>query len=227
MAHPAQVRRLGRFFLQPPCQKDWRGFEGCTKSTREKIASLTLLRMRELVAMTQGRGTAEESENPLPAVATPYLIQVLFNKYPPGDVPIRTMRELRTVAAVIDYVVNNDPLRALDVLVQRFKALELSHEQQSWAQASQLELILSDQTSAVFCQEVKAAQAEEVELATRSRSPALLTCREPQEPRTSTDPSVINRRASRLNQWDLLSAVHPLQAHLELLLPANCCVSNT
>ena len=125
-----------------------------------KIASLSLLRMRELVAMTLGRGTAEESENPLPAVATPYLIQVLFSRYPAGEVPIRTMRELRTVAAVIDLVVSNDPLRALDVLVQRFKALELAHEQQSWAQASQLELILSDQTSAVFRQEVTAAQAE-------------------------------------------------------------------
>lgn len=125
-----------------------------------KIASLSLLRMRELVAMTLGRGTAEESENPLPAVATPYLIQVLLSRYPAGEVPMRTMRELRTVAAVIDLVVSNDPLRALDVLVQRFKALELAHEQQSWAQASQLELILSDQTSAVFRQEVKAAQAE-------------------------------------------------------------------
>ena len=49
-----------------------------------KIASLSLLRMRELVAMTLGRGTAEESENPLPAVATPYLIQVLLSRYPAG-----------------------------------------------------------------------------------------------------------------------------------------------
>ena len=144
MAHPAQVRRLGRFFLQPPGQKDWRGFEGCTKSTRERSPHL------------RGGGVRESTPSCGNTIPDP----VLFNKYPPGDVPIRTMRELRTVAAVIDYVVNNDPLRALDVLVQRFKALELSHEQQSWAQASQLELILSDQTSAVFRQEVKAAQAE-------------------------------------------------------------------
>eukprot|EP00435_Cladocopium_sp_Y103_P059215 s681_g21.t1 len=126
-----------------------------------KIASLSLLRMRELVLMTQGRGAADESkESPLPAVAMAYLVQVLFNKYPPGEMPMRTMRELRTVAAVIDLIVMNDPLRAVDVLIQRFKALELSHEQQSWTQASQLELILSDQSSAVFRQEVKAAQAE-------------------------------------------------------------------
>eukprot|EP00435_Cladocopium_sp_Y103_P037986 s305_g10.t1 len=109
-----------------------------------KIASLSLLRMRELVAMTLGRGSAEESDNPLPPMATPYLIQVLFNRYHQGEIPMRTMRELRTVAAVIDLVVTNDPLRALDVLVQRFKAAG-----------------------------PKPASGGQVQLAARSRSPAI------------------------------------------------------
>ena len=141
-----------------------RGLErlrGVHQRSPGRIASLSLLRLQELVHLTQGRGSAvSEVENPLPAVATSYVTQVFFNKYPMGEVALRTARELKTVAAVIDLICNNDPLRSLDILLQRLKALELAHEQGNWVQASQLELILSDQTSAVFRQEVKAAQAE-------------------------------------------------------------------
>ena len=126
-----------------------------------KIASLSLLRLQELVHMTQGRGTAPDMDkNPLPAVAMSYVTQVFFGKFPMGEVTLRTARELKTVARVIDLLCSNDPLRALDILLQRLKALELSHEQGNWAQAAQLELVLPDQTSAVFRQEIRAAQAE-------------------------------------------------------------------
>lgn len=47
---------------------------------------------------------------------------------------------MRAIAHCIDAVARNDPLRALDIMVQRLKALELSHVQGSRAQANQLEL---------------------------------------------------------------------------------------
>lgn len=126
-----------------------------------RIASLSLLRLQELLAMTQGRGTAMEStQNPLPPVAVPYLTQVFLSRNHVSSVGVRNLREMRTIAAVIDLVAMNDPLRALDVLLQRLKALEVAHEQQTWSQASQLELVLDDQSSAVFRQELKAAQSE-------------------------------------------------------------------
>lgn len=131
-----------------------KGIERLRRVHQEKpgrIASLSLLRLQELLAMTQGRGTALESgQNPLPPVAVPYLTQVFLSRNPMGTVGMRNVREMRTIATVIDLAATNDPLRALDVLLQRLKALEVAHEQQSWNQASQLELVLDDQTSAVF-----------------------------------------------------------------------------
>lgn len=109
-----------------------------------------------------GRGTAfEEEENQrLPVVAVGYLTQVFFNQHPPHAVGLRTTREMRTVAHCIDAVARNDPLRALDILVQRLKALELSHVQGTWSQANQLELVMGDEEMATFRHEIKAAQAE-------------------------------------------------------------------
>ena len=124
------------------------------------LASLSLLRMQELVHRAQGRGTAAESDEKLPPVALGYLAGVFLVQNPPVTVGLRTLRELRTVATVIDMLCQNDALRALDVLVQRLKALELAHAQQGWSQASQLELVLEDNQSAVFRPELKAAQTE-------------------------------------------------------------------
>ena len=71
-----------------------------------------------------------------------------------------------------DLLCQNDPLRCLDVLVQRVKALEVAHQQGSWNQASQLELVLSDGQSAVFRPELKAAQAEVKEEMKLSQGPS-------------------------------------------------------
>eukprot|EP00438_Fugacium_kawagutii_P032553 Skav201089 [mRNA] locus=scaffold2562:74784:76346:+ [translate_table: standard] len=127
-----------------------------------RIASRSLQRLQELLLNAQGRGTAhlEEEAQQLPAVAVGYLTQVFFNQYPTHVVGLRTTREMRTIAHCIDAVARNDPLRALDIMVQRLKALELSHVQGGWSQANQLELIMGDEEMATFRQEIKAAQLE-------------------------------------------------------------------
>ena len=110
----------------------------------------------------QGRGTAfkEEETAMLPAVAVGYLTQVFFQQHPPSVVRLRSSKELRTLAHCIDLICRNDPLRSLDVMIQRLKAIELSHIQGNWHQASQLELVMSEDQLATFRQEVKAAQQE-------------------------------------------------------------------
>jgi hypothetical protein len=124
------------------------------------LASVTLLRMQELVHRAQGRGAAEINAEKLPPVAMSYVAGVFLVQNPPAQVGVRNLRELKTVATVIDMLCQNDAPRALDVLVQRLKALELAHKQQGWAQASQLELVLDDDLTAVFRPELKAAQSE-------------------------------------------------------------------
>ena len=144
-----------------------------------KLASISLQRLQELVVRAQGRGTATSTSENLPAVAMGYLSQVFLVQNPPSTVAVRTVKEMRTVATVIDHLCSNDPLRALDILVQRLKALELAHRQQSWAQAAQLELVLDEDMTAVFRPELKAAQSEVKEEWKMQRGP-LRTSRPPQ-----------------------------------------------
>ena len=63
----------------------------------------------------------------LPTVAVGYLTQVFFLQHPPSAVGLRSSKELRTLARCIDLICRNDPLRSLEVMIQRLKAIELSH----------------------------------------------------------------------------------------------------
>ncbi len=137
-----------------------------------KIASLSLQRLQELVLQTQGRGSASVQVERFPPVALGYVMNVFLVAHSMQEVGVRTVRELRTLATCIDLLCQNDPLRCLDVLVQRVKALEVAHQQGSWNQASQLELVLSDGQSAVFRPELKAAQAEVKEEMKLSQGPS-------------------------------------------------------
>ena len=124
-----------------------------------RIASRSLQRPQELLMNPQGRGTAflEEENSMLRALAVGYLTQVFSHQ---STVGLRSSKGLRTLAHCIDLICRSDPLRSLDVLIRRLKAIELSHIQGNWQQASQLELVMSEGQLATFRQEVKAAQQE-------------------------------------------------------------------
>ena len=69
-----------------------------------------------------------------------YLNTVYFQSRTEASVGARTVREMRTLALIGDLLLRGQLASALDVLVQRTKALELSVEHQGWAQARWLEL---------------------------------------------------------------------------------------
>ena len=123
------------------------------------LASLTLRRCEELLSRSQGGGTAQGSTL-LPPVMRAYLHQIYMQSHPQVELGLRTSKEMKTLATAVDYICQNDTLRALDLLVQRIKALELAHSQGSWTQASQIELIQLDDQTAISRQEIKAAQQE-------------------------------------------------------------------
>eukprot|EP00435_Cladocopium_sp_Y103_P011686 s2887_g3.t1 len=114
-----------------------------------RLADLTLQRYRELLMRSTGRGAELVEQDKMPSVARAYLQQVQ-----------RTTREMRTLMLVVDYLTMNMVPSALDVLLQRQKALELSAEQQSWLQANHLELVDMEEARSYFTQELKAAQSE-------------------------------------------------------------------
>ena len=141
---PSSTSSTGSLFHSAALPRGMERLRRLHQKSPGNLASLSLLRMQELVHRAQGRGTAVDSDEKLPAVAMGYLAGVFLVQNPPATVGVRNLRELRTVATVIDMLCHNDSLRALDVLVQRLKALELAHNQQGWSQASQLELVLED-----------------------------------------------------------------------------------
>ena len=70
-----------------------------------------------------------------------YLNQVILSHHPVSQVGIRNHRELMTLAMAVDYILEGDYVRALDLLIQRFKAVETSLGENGWHMAKHLELI--------------------------------------------------------------------------------------
>eukprot|EP00435_Cladocopium_sp_Y103_P022523 s450_g5.t1 len=125
-----------------------------------RLADLTLQRYRELLERGTGRGADQNDGEVLPPVGRAYLQQVYFVRNPVATLGQRTAREMRTIMLVVDYLAHNMVPAALDVLLQRQKALELSVEQQGWQQANLLELVDMEEARSYFTQELKAAQSQ-------------------------------------------------------------------
>ncbi|CAK0795565.1 unnamed protein product [Prorocentrum cordatum] len=70
-----------------------------------------------------------------------YLQAVVFGHHPPGQMRINTQRELQTLATALDLLECGCLAELSDVLMQRFKALELSLSDASWQVASELEIV--------------------------------------------------------------------------------------
>jgi len=70
-----------------------------------------------------------------------YLQAIVFGHFPVAQVRINTVRELQTLATALDLLENGALAQLSDVLMQRFKALELSLSDSSWQIASELEIV--------------------------------------------------------------------------------------
>ena len=106
---------------------------------------MTLRRFSELLNRSIGGEAASSGEN-LPPEAT---------------IGLRNLRELRTLATMVDLMASNNTLRALDVAIQRIKSIELFVAQGNWTQGSLIELVLPEgEQRAWFRQELKAAKQE-------------------------------------------------------------------
>ena len=73
-------------------------------------------------------GSREEAE-------ISYLETVFNQRYGKDAVGLRASREMRTIAESIDALMEGDVLRAGDLLIQRFKALETSVIDGTWSRA--------------------------------------------------------------------------------------------
>ena len=124
------------------------------------LANLTLLRYQELLERSTGREATNRHQDAFPPVGRAYLSQIYMVRHPSQELGPRTTREMQTILTAIDYLASYDVLRALDVLIQRQKALEMAAEQGSWSQANLLELVNPSEERSYFRQELKAVQSE-------------------------------------------------------------------
>ena len=84
------------------------------------------------------RGEADVSDQPR---VLAYLETVFNQRYGKDAMGLRTSREMRAIAETVDALVEGDVLRARDLLIQRFKALETSVIDGTWSRARHHELI--------------------------------------------------------------------------------------
>ena len=94
-----------------------------------------------LKSMRSFLGPREEADVSHQPRVLAYLETVFNQRYGKDAVGLRTSREMRTIAESIDALVEGDVLRAGDLLIQRFKALETSVTDGTWSRARQHELI--------------------------------------------------------------------------------------
>ena len=90
--------------------------------------------------------------------------KVLVN-HPPQRIGVRSHRELVTLAMSIDEVLGGRLKHGLDILLQRFKAIEASFEEGGWHTARHLELIPGGGSGLLREDERAAAAKAEVQAA--------------------------------------------------------------
>ena len=101
-----------------------------------------------------------QGEGPLEPVAVRYLTTVLNQAQ--QSMTLRNSRELRTLAEALDRLIGGKTAEAGDLLIQRFKAVEMASGEGSWRVAQHLELIPSSAVTAVNHEEREAACRQEV-----------------------------------------------------------------
>ena len=77
----------------------------------------------------------------MPAVVLKYLLTTFIPQNPVKTIGVDMFRQLRTLAEAMDALIEGRTPAALDLLMQRFKACQLSLQDRSWSAAKWLELI--------------------------------------------------------------------------------------
>ena len=106
-----------------------------------------LARISEYLAVRTG-----DEGDALPPVVMQYLTTFLAPSLG-SDLSLRSGRELRTRATTLDALLRGRQAEAADVLVQRFKAVELAASENTWAMSQQVELVPESRVSSMGTEE--------------------------------------------------------------------------
>ena len=122
-----------------------------------------LTEISKLLGEREGGATSTSaSEGAIPARVLAYLTSVFHGRHPPSEVGLRTSKEMRTLARALDALAAGQLPQVGDLLMQRFKALETSVADKSWAVASGIEVV--DETEGLATREERAEAAKTIML---------------------------------------------------------------
>jgi hypothetical protein len=112
------------------------GLAAIARTSPGALYRKTLLRMAEQLQLR--RSDADQS-----ALRSRFGVYLNTVMIPSTQAPytLRMLREMRTLAAALDCLSKGEVLEAADILTQRFKALEVSHEDQAWDRATLAEVV--------------------------------------------------------------------------------------
>ena len=126
------------------------------------LTQRTIMEMQKFLGSMSGEGALDRRKKKLEPVFVRYLTTVL-RQAKGGDLGARTQRELLTLATAIDKILAGEVAEGLDVLSQRFKAVEMGSTEGSWRLAEQLELTPSQVVSSISKPERLLAMRGEIE----------------------------------------------------------------
>ena len=101
--------------------------------------------------------TLAAEEQPQPVMMT-YLLSIFMSASSIEKVGVRNGRELKTLATALDHLARGELDHLADVLMQRYKAVEMSISDGTWTLAQRIELI-TDQGVGLVSNEEHAAAA--------------------------------------------------------------------
>ena len=113
--------------------------------------------MTRFLGQRAGEGAAFDTQ--LPARTLSHLVSIFHGRHPPEQVGVRSGREMRMLALAIDALLEGRPPQVGDILMQRFKALEMSVAEKSLDLASHLEI--TDKTGGLTTPPEKQAVARQ------------------------------------------------------------------
>lgn len=132
---------------------DGRGPRQVALRSPGELTFRTMAKVKSYLLDRQLPGGSSSSEL-VPCLGT-YLSSVFIPSA--SGLPLRSVRELTTIAQAVDQLLIGNVMGATDTLLQRFKAVETAHSDNSWGLAEQLEIIPDLRITATDSSEREAA----------------------------------------------------------------------
>ena len=154
----------GEDFQKASLVKRKKGFRELAARKPGLLLSEGLREMGKFLALREA-GTDEGGANTNQTLLTPTVVRYLttvLNQSRSGGLGLRAERELRTVGEALDQLLAGNLQGCGDILMQRFKAVEMSSDGTPWSVASKVELIPPSAVSATTRAERELAVAEAI-----------------------------------------------------------------